>query len=116
MYKTEQEVDQLIEEMVKRTKGNYITQGVSFNKTCPKSLGLLKQVLMEFPTFGGGMKQMLIERYQKNIQNKKSTVTQKKERDDLYIPIPDVIDEIEEFNDTDINNGETKKDFSSWGL
>ena len=34
--RTEEEVEMMIEEMSSRSKGKYITQGVAFNKTCPR--------------------------------------------------------------------------------
>lgn len=59
MIRTEEEVDKIIEEMVSRTKGTYITQGVSFNKTCPRQLGLLKKALMASSSFSGLIKEIL---------------------------------------------------------
>lgn len=57
--RTEEEVDRMIEEMINRTKGKYITQGCSFNKTCPRQMGLLKQALMSSISFSGLAKEML---------------------------------------------------------
>jgi len=57
--RTEEEVNKIIDDMVSRTKGNYITQGVSFNKTCPRQMGLLKKALMSSVSFSGLGKELL---------------------------------------------------------
>ena len=59
MIRTEEEVDKMLDEMVNRTKGAYITQGVSFNKTCPRQMGLLKKALMSSVSFSGLVKEIL---------------------------------------------------------
>ncbi|MDS7057010.1 hypothetical protein NXG04_06815 [Klebsiella pneumoniae] len=61
--RTEQEVDAMIEEMTNRTKGKYITQGVSFNKTCPRQMELLKKALMSSVSFSGLAKEILAMRF-----------------------------------------------------
>lgn len=61
--RTEQEVDNMIAEMTNRTKGNYITQGVSFNKTCPRQMSLLKKALMLSVSFSGLAKETLAMRF-----------------------------------------------------
>lgn len=57
--RTEQEVDKMIKEMRERTKGHYLTQGVSFNKNCPRQMNLLKQSLMYSNSFSGLIKEVL---------------------------------------------------------
>ena len=57
--RTEEEVDKMIESMVDRTKGKYITQGVSFNKGCPRQMNLLKVALMSSASFSGLAKELL---------------------------------------------------------
>lgn len=61
--RTEQEVDAMIEDMTARTKGKYITQGVSFNKTCPRQMALLKKALMLSVSFSGLAKEVLALRF-----------------------------------------------------
>ena len=56
---TEEEIEKVIEDMVNRTKGAYITQGVSFNKSCPRQMGLLKMALMSSQSFSGLIKELL---------------------------------------------------------
>lgn len=58
-HRTEEEVDIMIKNMVARNKGRYITQGVSFNKTCPRQMNLLKKALMSSSSFSGLVKEML---------------------------------------------------------
>lgn len=61
--RTEEEVDKLIAEMVRRSKGKYITQGVAFNKTCPRQMDLLKKSLMSSASFSGLTKEMLAVKF-----------------------------------------------------
>jgi hypothetical protein len=61
--RSEEEVNKMIEEMTKRTKGKYITQGVSFNKTCPRQMDMLKKALMSSASFSGLAKEMLAMRF-----------------------------------------------------
>jgi len=61
--RSEEEVDKIIEEMKKRTKGRYLTQGVSFNKTCPRQMDMLKKALMSSASFSGLVKEMLAMRF-----------------------------------------------------
>lgn len=53
----------MIEDMKSRTKGKYLTQGVSFNKTCPRQMDLLKKSLMASVSFSGLAKEMLAQRF-----------------------------------------------------
>jgi hypothetical protein len=57
--RTEQEVDEMIKEMARRTKGKYITQGCSFNKECPRQMAMLKMALMSSASFSGLIKELL---------------------------------------------------------
>lgn len=57
--RSEEEVDRLLEDMLSRSKGKYITQGVAFNKDCPRQMDLLKKSLMASVSFSGLTKEML---------------------------------------------------------
>lgn len=57
--RTEEEVNRMIDEMVKKSKGRYITQGVSFNKENERHLELLKMVLLRSQSFSGFVKELL---------------------------------------------------------
>jgi hypothetical protein len=59
MNSHERDVDKLVDEMIARTKGKYITQGVSFNKTCPRQIKLLKEALRHSQSFSGLAKELL---------------------------------------------------------
>lgn len=61
--RSEEEVDKMIEDMLNRTNGRYITQGVAFNKTCPRQMGLLKKALMSSVSFSSLGKEMLAIRF-----------------------------------------------------
>lgn len=65
--RTEEEVNKMIGEMVNRTKGKYITQGVSFNKECPRQMGLLKKALMSSVSFSGLAKEILALKFNGEI-------------------------------------------------
>jgi hypothetical protein len=67
--KSEEEVDVLIADMVSRSKGRYITQGVTFNKSCPRQMGLLKKALMSSASFSGLGKEMLALRFSSDKYN-----------------------------------------------
>lgn len=73
MIRTEEEVDTIVKEMKERTKGNYITQGVSFNKSCPRQIRLLKSALLNSTSFSGLIKEMLAI----NLNNSNSLVSNK---------------------------------------
>lgn len=62
--RTEEEVNRMIEDMVNRTKGKYITQGVTFNKSCPRQMGLLKKALMSSASFSGLGKELLAIKFE----------------------------------------------------
>lgn len=68
---TEENVDQYLQDLYDDTKGQYINQGVSFNKDDPYQMGLLKLALLEPQAFSGLCKQLLAH-YFKN----KSVVAQ----------------------------------------
>lgn len=59
--RNEEEVDRIIEEMKKKTKGQYITQGVSFNKDNERQMQLLKYVLLRSTSFSGFVKDILAQ-------------------------------------------------------
>lgn len=70
LIRTESEVDKLIEDMVKRSKGRYITQGVSFNKDSDIHLMLLKMVLMSASSFGAFVRELLSKEFHTELTNK----------------------------------------------
>lgn len=62
--RTEEEVNQMIEKIIKRSKGKYITQGVSFNKDSPRQMELLKKALMSSSSsFSGLIKELLAMKF-----------------------------------------------------
>lgn len=67
MYiRSEKEVDALIEEMLKKGKGNYITQSVTFRKDSERQILLLKKVLMSSESFSGFTRELLAEKFNGN--------------------------------------------------
>lgn len=69
LNRTEEEVDKMIKEMSGRTKGSYVTQGVAFNKTCPRQMKLLKSSLMSSVSFSGLMKELIATTFDNSINN-----------------------------------------------
>lgn len=61
--RSEEEVDALIEEMMKKGKGKYITQSVTFRRDSPRQLELLKKVLMSSESFSGFTREVLTEKF-----------------------------------------------------
>lgn len=61
--RSEEEVDKLIEEMLTKGKGKYVTQGVAFNKESPRQMDLLRKTLMSSTSFGGYVKDMLAHQF-----------------------------------------------------
>lgn len=80
-HRTEEEVDKLIEEMKKRTKGRYITQGCSFNKDCPRQMEILKKALMSSASFSGLVKELLAIKFNGAIQPTPSPIKKSKPKD-----------------------------------
>lgn len=67
--RTEEEADIIIEDLIKRTKGAYITKGVSFNKNSPSQIELLKMVLLSSTSFSGYVKELLANNFHENTKS-----------------------------------------------
>ena len=67
--RTEEEVDALIQEMLNKNKGRYITQGVAFNKSSESQMRLLKLMLMSSYSFGAMVKELIAEKFSDNPNN-----------------------------------------------
>lgn len=63
----EDNIEAVLKNMIERTKGTYITQGVSFNKTCPRQMSLLKDSLLASASFSGLAKEALALRFNKTV-------------------------------------------------
>lgn len=85
--RSEEEANALIEEMMKKGKGKYITQSVVFRKTNPRHIELLKKVLMSSESFGGFTREVLAEKFSgvqiHPINNNTSPVQEKIEKKDI---------------------------------
>lgn len=75
--RSEEEVDKMIEEMKRKTKGKYITQAVTFNKQSQRQMELLKFALMHSTSFSGLGKELIAEKLDGTtvITNKQSVRT-----------------------------------------
>lgn len=74
--RTEEEVDLMIENMIAKTKGNYITQACAFNKKCPRQMKMLKQALIDSVSFSGLVKEMIALRFDEKTQITKSNTVE----------------------------------------
>lgn len=72
----EEEVDEMIEEMLQKGNGKYITQSVLFKKDSPKQMELLKKVLMSSTSFGAFVKQVLAKEFDEGYVENKSASNQ----------------------------------------
>jgi len=61
IIRSEEEAEHIIEELMKKGNGKYITQSVLFKKDSPQQLELLKNVLMRTTSFGEYARKALIE-------------------------------------------------------
>ena len=60
--RSEEEAEKMILEMKRKTKGKYLTQGVSFNVESERQMELLKYALMSSSAFSGFIKELLAAR------------------------------------------------------
>lgn len=85
--RTEEEANKLIEKMMKKGKGDYITQSVVFRKDNPRHVELLKKVLMSSESFGGFTREVLAEKFSgvpiEQSVNRAATIEEKIEKKDV---------------------------------
>ena len=62
LIRSEEEVDKMIQEMIEKSKGRYITQGVAFNKNNKRHLEMLKYVLLRSESFSSYIKEYLAKK------------------------------------------------------
>ncbi|WP_422659055.1 hypothetical protein ACK8P5_00445 [Paenibacillus sp. EC2-1] len=60
---TQENVGEYLQDLYDETKGQYITQGVSFNKDDPYQMGLLRLALLEPQSFSGFCKHLLAKHF-----------------------------------------------------
>lgn len=78
--RSEEEVDLMIEEMKRKSKGKYITQGITFNKDSERQMELLKFVLMHSTSFSGFGKELIAEKFESMTPSNKPTVNKVEDR------------------------------------
>ena len=94
--RTEEEVDAIIAEMVRKNKGKYITQACAFNKTCPRQMKMLKKALMSSVSFSGLVKEMLALRFEQREYTFESPKVIKGGLSDYPVDIPVATNEVEQ--------------------
>lgn len=67
--RTEEEVDEIIQNLIENSKSVYIHQGVTFRKDSPSQLRLLKLALMSSYSFGGFVKDLLDEQFNNDTKD-----------------------------------------------
>lgn len=65
--RSEEEVDKMIEEMKRKSKSKYLTQGVVFNRESKHQMAMLKFVLMRASSFSGYVKELIAEKMEISI-------------------------------------------------
>lgn len=71
-------IDEYMNDLYEDTKGQYITQGVSFNKNDTFQMNLLKNALISHGSFSGFVKHLMHSYFEKNNEN----------TGDVWIPNP----------------------------
>ncbi|MCL1700865.1 hypothetical protein [Lysinibacillus sp. Bpr_S20] len=69
--RSEEEVEAMIEEMKKKTKGKYITQGITFSKDSERQMELLKYALMYSTSFSGLGKELIADKFKSELSKNK---------------------------------------------
>jgi len=69
--RSEEEVEVMIEEMKKKSKSKYLTQGVTFNKESERQMELLKFALMYATSFSGLGKELLADKFDSEMSSNK---------------------------------------------
>lgn len=69
--RSEEEVEVMIEEMKRKSKGKYITQGVTFSKDSERQMELLKYALMYSTSFSGLGKELIADKFESELSKNK---------------------------------------------
>jgi|GEM_PF-872624 len=69
--RSEEEAEAMIEEMKRKTKGKYITQGVTFSKDSERQMELLKYALMYSSSFSGLGKELIADKFESELSKNK---------------------------------------------
>lgn len=70
LLRSEEEVDAIIEKLIARTKGKYITQGVSFDKTSKRHMELLRNSLLHSSSFASFVRELIADHFSENSSSK----------------------------------------------
>jgi hypothetical protein len=85
--------DKKIAELISKTKGQYITQGVAFNKDCPRQMELLRFALTDSVSFSGLVKELLALKMNGSpIESRPSSLTSSTIQSTIEPPAPAVKD------------------------
>lgn len=69
--RSEEEAEAMIEEMKRKSKGKYITQGVTFSKDSERQMELLKYALMYSTSFSGLGKELIADKFESELSKNK---------------------------------------------
>ncbi|MGE7840790.1 hypothetical protein ACQKNX_08355 [Lysinibacillus sp. NPDC093712] len=69
IVRSEEEAEKIIEELMHKGNGKYITQSVLFKKDSPQQIELLKNVLMRSTSFGEYVRRVLINNLSNESNN-----------------------------------------------
>lgn len=70
LLRSEEEVDEIIAKLISRTKGKYITQGVSFDKTSKRHMELLRNSLLHSSSFAPFVRELIADHFSESPSRK----------------------------------------------
>lgn len=118
--RSDDEVDRMIEDLVSKTKNNYITQGVSFNKNKESHMKLLRLALTYSESFSGLVKDLIDEKFDidtnmimNNVKTNNQTTSEKVQnnlKQDEQIP-PKIENTFKPFEKVETNKSENVGNF-----
>ena len=114
--RSEEEVEMMIEEMKRKTKGKYITQGVTFNKESERQMELLKLALMHSTSFSGLGKELLADKFDTRIKSRVSDTPLNSNPSGDFTALPTTNNIVENNEPTSENEKPIKRDIGNFLL
>lgn len=90
LLRSEEEVDEMIAKMIARTKGKYITQGVSFDKTSKRHMELLRNSLLHSNSFASFVRELIADRFSENPSSKNTKSGGEIQLQSNTVPVPPI--------------------------
>lgn len=90
LLRSEEEVDEMIAKMIDRTKGKYITQGVSFDKTSKRHMELLRNSLLHSNSFASFVRELIADHFSEIPSRKNAQSGGEVQLQSSTVPIPPI--------------------------